>query len=387
MTSQMKRANKRKRLITPLAVLLGAGLAAWAFGPDAWRDATFARLGVTPEPRERPPAAVRVATARTESLEETAVATGSLRAREAVVIAPEVSGHVATIHFEQGERVTAGELLVELVDEESRARLALAEATLREARLDLDRARELTTGQGIAAAEVDRLEAAYEVAGAQRDLAKARLAKYRMHAPFDGRVGLSETSIGALVTPQTPIATLYGTDPMELRFALPTRVLGMLRDGLAVNARSNALGDETFRGRIIRIAPDVDRQTRQIRVEAELPNGDGRLRPGMFMEVSVILRQRDDAVVVPHEALLRRGGERFVFVVDDEGRVSRRRVDTGVTRRGIVEIRDHIAAGDRVVTGGLQRVSDGEQVRVVDSDKPVEPVDDSGPDPRGDDTG
>lgn len=361
----MNRPKVPTLLIGTLALLLAAGLSAWAFGPDSWREATLARLGLLPEPRERAPTAVRVATARSAAVDLTAESIGTLRAREAIAIAPEVTGHVATIHFDEGERVAAGDLLVELVADEPRARLASAEATLRDAGLDLERARELRTGQAIAEAEVDRLEAAYAAARAERDLAAALLAKHRLHAPFAGRVGLREASPGALVTPQTRIADLYAVDPMELRFALPGRLLGALSAGLALTARSDAFPGEVFVGEVRRIAPNVDRETRQITVEAELPNADGRLRPGMFMDVRLVLERRDDAVVIPEEALLRRGGERFVFVVGDDGRVTRRSVRTGVSRPGDVEIREGIAAGERVVTGGLQRLSGGERVRVV----------------------
>jgi membrane fusion protein (multidrug efflux system) len=364
----MNRPKVPTLLLSVVALLLAAGLAAWAFGPEAWREAARERLGLLPTPRERPPTAVRVAPAARAAVDVTAAATGDLRAHEAIAIAPEVSGHIEAIHFTEGDRVAAGDLLLELVADEARARLRSAEAELREAELDLERARGLSTGQAIAAAEVDRLEARSAAARAQRDLAAARLAKHSLHAPFAGRVGLREASPGDLVTPQTPVAELYAVDPMELRFAVPGRLLGALRPGLELSASSDAFADETFGGRVRRIAPAVDRGTRQVEVEAELANADGRLRPGMFMQVRLVLERREDAVLVPEEALLRRGDARYVFVVNDDGRAERRAVSTGVERRGEIEIRDGVAAGERVVTGGVQRLGGGERVRIAGDD-------------------
>ena len=362
----MNRPKVSTLLLGIPGLLLAALLGAWAFGPDAWHEAVLGHLGLVPPPRERPPPAVEVVSAQAGDLELTVATVGTLTAFEAVRITPEVSGHIAAIHFDEGARVAAGDLLIELVDDEPRARLDSAEAALRDARLAFDRARRLRDSGAVSEAELDRLEAQFDAARAARDLAAAQLARHRLEAPFAGHMGLRQASPGALVTPGTGIATLYAIDPLQLRFSLSGRLLDALRPGLQVRARSDAFRGETFDGEIRRVAPEIDPATRQVTVEAILPNADGRLRPGLFVDVEVILGRRQDAVTVPEAALLRRGAASFVYVIGQDGRAVRRDVETGEKRWGRIELRSGVEAGERVVTAGLQRIGDGVRVRVVE---------------------
>jgi membrane fusion protein (multidrug efflux system) len=363
----MTRHPVRLLLVAAGLVLAGA-LAAWSLGPQDWRQAALGWLGVGPPERSRPPTRVRVAPVEAAPVAVTAESVGTLAARESVTLTAEVSGHVEAIHFREGTEVEAGALLVELDAGQQRARVARAEARLEEARLDLERARELRVDRAIAQAELDRLEAAFASARAELDLARADLAERRLRAPFTGRIGLRGVSPGSLVSPGTPIATLYAPDPLELRFGLSQRLLRDLVPGLPVAARSDAFPGRTFSGEIARIAPGVDPDTRSVAVEAELPNADGRLRPGLFMQVEVTLERRPEALVIPEEALLRRGDAAFVYVVGPDGTAVRRDVRIGERRPGRVEVREGLALGERVVTGGLQQVVPGRPVRVAETD-------------------
>lgn len=364
----MNRPKATTLLSGALVLLLAAAIGAWAFGPEGWRESVRERLGLVPPPRDRPPPAVEVSRAEVTDLDLTVATAGSLAAFEAVAITPEVSGHIAAIHFEEGARVAAGQLLIELVDDEPRARLESAAAALRDARLELERARRLRASGAVSEAELDRLETDFDAAGAAHDQAAARLAKHRLEAPFGGRIGLRQASPGALVTPGSAIATLYAPDPLQLRFGLSARLLDSLRPGLAVRATSDAFPGEVFRGEIRRIAPQVDPGTRQVTVEAALPNADGRLGPGLFMDVEVVLGRRRDAVTVPEAALVRRGTASFVYVLGEDGRVVRRDVGTGERRWGRIELRGGVEAGERVVTAGLQRIDHGVRVRVIEDE-------------------
>jgi membrane fusion protein (multidrug efflux system) len=359
----VNRPTPHQLLAAVLVLALAAGFAAWAFGPQAWREAALAWAGVERPERQRPAPQVEVTPARRATVEVTAEAVGTLRARESVVLTAEISGKVQAIRFAEGERVAAGDLLVELRADDERARLARAEAALREARLDLQRARDLETGRAIAAAEVDRLEAAEQSAVAEVALAEALLAKHRLRAPFAGHIGLRAVSPGSLVAAGERIAEIYADDPLELRFGLSQRLLADLHPGQSVRARTDAFPGETFTGKIVRIDPGVDPDTREFTVEAELPNADGRLRPGLFAAVEVVLQRREQAVVVPQEAVLRRGDATFVYVVGDDGTAERRDIRTGLVRPDTIEAREGLAAGEHVVTGGLQKVSPGIAVR------------------------
>lgn len=309
------------------------------------------------------PPAVIVATARTESLADRVEALGTTRADESVEITSDIAEKVVEIHFEDGQVVSAGDVLVVLDKSEEEADLRAAQAVLEEARLAYQRVQKLESRQVAAIAELDARRAALGTAEAQIAVIRSRIAARVLRAPFDGVVGLRNVSVGALVRPGDVITTLHDLDPMKVDFTVPSTHLPALRPGLAVEARARALGGRPFRGEISSVGTQVDPVTRSVTVRGIVPNPEGVLRPGLLMTVALEKDPRE-GVVVPEEALVPRGGQHFVLVVGEGEVVEQRPVEIGLRRPGEVEIREGLAAGERVVTHGSLSARPGQPVRV-----------------------
>lgn len=325
-----------------------------------------------PEQAEQRPAGpasvpVELYEARLGTVEQSVEAVGSTLARESVDVVAEVAGRITEIAFEEGERVASGDVLFELDRSREEAELREAIAQRDDVRTKLNRARALREDGSVPQAQVDELAASLDSAEARVAVSRIRLAERTIRAPFDGVTGLREVSLGAYVAPGTRLTTLDDLSVVRLDFSVPERFLGGLRPGLRVEARNIAFVDDAFDGEVVRVGSRVDPVSRSVRVQAEMPNPEGRLRSGMFMTARLVLGQRDDAVLVPEEALLTEGARVYVYLVTDE--LARRvEVATGQRRGGMVEIREGVVRGDLVVTAGLQRLRDGATVNVVNQD-------------------
>lgn len=358
-----------KRMLVQLvlaAVLVAGGLFAWqmlAGGGPAGGPAQGPGGGNQAVP-------VEVESARLGEVVERVEAVGTTRARESIDVVAEVAGRVAVIAFEEGARVAAGDTLVELDMASERASLREAQAQREDVRKQLERARQLLRTNNVPQARVDELGSTLEAASARVAIFETRLRDREIRAPFDGVVGMREISMGAYVAPQQRITTLDDTEVMRLEFSVPEHFLGRLGTGLGVAARSAAWPGEAFDGTLSHIDTRVDPATRSVRVQAELPNADGRLRPGMFLGVDLILARRE-AVLVPEEAVVSEGVRHSVFVIED-GKAVRRAVTLGLRTRGEVELREGVRAGEAVVVLGLQRMRDGAAVRILN--RPGDPA-------------
>lgn len=355
------------RAILQLAFILllaGVGYYAWqAYLPSE----TGGPGGPAPGGGQGSP--VVVSEVRIGSVAERVEAVGTTEARESIEVVPEVAGRVEAIHFEQGEEVAAGDLLLELDSTRQQAELREAEANRRDMARQLERARQLLTSQNVPQARVDELRASLEAADARAAAIQTDIADRSITAPFDGMVGLRHISPGAHIDSQTVVTTLDDISEIKMEFAVPERFMSVLSRGLPVEATSAAWPDVTFEGLVSDIDTRVNPATRSLRVEATLPNTDRRLRPGMFMAIRLLVSQRENAVLVPEVAVVAEGDRPHVYVLEegegDEASVRRVDVEIGTRLPGEVEIRSGLSQGDRVVTYGLQRLQDGAQVHVV----------------------
>ena len=341
-------------LAAAVLIITAAGLAAGcgAKAPPTGASAGPESVAVITAPVQQKQIAVRV-----EAL-------GTARASEAVDVTSKAANKVIAVRFDEGQWVHRGAVLVELDGAQDRAALAAAEAALAESRSAYERSRGLFTQQAVSQAQLEQIEATLKGNEARVAAAAARVADTVIRAPFDGRVGLRRVSVGALVNPGTVITTLDDTRTMKLDFDVPESLLAILKPGLAVQTGSVAYPGESFDGRVESVDSRVDPVTRSIKVRARLPNPRGLLRPGMFLTV-VVSREPLPGLVVPEQALVPERGKVYVFVVAD-GRASRRDVTIGRRSPGEVEILTGVAAGERVVTEGTQKVGDGSTVRELE---------------------
>ena len=294
-------------------------------------------------------------------------ALGTLRADESVTLSATVTDIVAEINFRDGEQVEEGQLLIRLEDAEEQAQLRASQALREERRNASNRASQLQERNLAARADVEDSQSRLRQADADIQAIEAELANYQIKAPFSGRVGFRNISVGALVTPGMDLVTLDKLDVMQLDFSIPEVFLGRLSPGLMLNATTAAYPDALFSGEIATIGTRVDPVTRSVSVRADLENTDGRLRPGMLMEVIVQQRVRD-TVVIPEAAIEPSGDRHFVMLIEqNEGstRLARREVMIGERRNGEVEILEGLSANDLIVFHGLQLARDGQEARLI----------------------
>lgn len=304
------------------------------------------------------------------------LAVGSLRARQSVVLRPEVSGRVAKIDFQDGQRVRRGQVLFQLEDTLQRAQLQQARAQSSIARTNLQRNRELLAQNFVSASAVDQSAAALEVAEAQEALAQAQLARMRIEAPFDGVAGIRGVNLGDYVKDGADLVSLEDTSAVWVDYRLPERYVGQLRPRLAVEVQLDAMPGQAFTGQIEAVDAVLDANGRSLLVRARLPNPDRVLRSGMFARTRTVFAVRENALVVPEEALVPLGGKQYLFRVVDgaSGKVSRRlEAKIGARVPGKAEILEGLEPGDLVVTAGQARLlrEDGLPVRVVDINAPA----------------
>ena len=289
-------------------------------------------------------------------------ALGTLEADESITLSATVTDIITQINFRDGEQVEAGQLLVQLEDSEEQAQLRAARALQDERRNALNRVTQLQERNLSARADVEDNQARLRQAIAEADALEARLTNYRLKAPFSGRAGFRNISLGALVTPGTPLVTLDKLDVMQLDFNLPDVYLGQLEPGLSLTAASAAYPQQIFEGEVATIGTRVDPVSRSVTVRAVIDNPSLNLRPGMLMQVTLAPTARS-ALVIPESAIVPQGLNHFVWKLDehDANRVSWQEVDVGSRREGEVEILDGLESNDLVVVHGTERVRAGQQ--------------------------
>lgn len=322
------------------------------------------------EPERRggqPPAVVRTQVLQPGEWIDTIEVIGSARARESVTITAAVSETVERVHFDSGDTVRAGQVLVTLSGREQRAGLAGAEAEYRAQQTLYARQEDLVKRRLIAASVFDAQRAARDAARARLEQTRAQLGDRAIVAPFAGVLGLRQVSAGALVQPGTVITTLDAIDVMEIEFTVPERQMAALQVGQAVEARSPAFPDAVFRGEVAALDPRLDTATRSLSARAQFANTDQRLRPGMLLEARIALAARP-ALQVPELAIQQVGRQAFVFRVGKDDAVEQVPVTLGARRPGFVELASGVAAGDRLVVEGVVKLRPGAKIAEAQAD-------------------
>ena len=324
--------------------------------------------------------AVEVTKVGTQSLRDDAQSVGTVRSRQSVMLRPEVSGRIAHIGFKDGAVVKRGQVLVRLDDTLQKAELSQAEAQLSIAQANLRRNQELVAQNFVAQRVLDESQASLQVAQAQVALAKARLERMVMRAPFDGVAGLKLVDVGAYVKDGADLVNIEDMSALQVDYRLPERYQTKVMPGQSVEMTLDGLPSEKLKARIVAVDPLLDANGRSLLVRAALPGkADGSVRPGMFARLTTVFDVFENAMVVPEEAIVPQGGKQFVFRIEKEGEgetaksLSKRvEVQVGARRGAMVQISGDIQPGDTVVLAGQQRLQkDGTAVRVVDMNRPA----------------
>jgi membrane fusion protein (multidrug efflux system) len=316
-------------------------------------------------------AAIKVGTA---PMPQSITAVGSLRSDESVTLRPEISGRITEILFREGQRVEKGATLLRLDRAVANAEVQQARANMVLAQSKHERSIELAGRNFISGQAKDEAKNQLEVAAAAVSLAEAKLAKTELKAPFSGVIGLRLVSTGDYVKEGQDLVNLEAIEPMKVDLRVPEMFLKDVQVGQEVEVALDALPGKSYEGKVIALNPLVDAAGRAIVIRAQVRNQDATLRPGMFARVKLITRAEKDAVVLPEEALVPMGTERFVFRVIG-GKAARTKVETGQRRDGLVEILSGVTKGDIVVTAGHLKLREGSLVKIIGTEeKTVDPA-------------
>jgi membrane fusion protein (multidrug efflux system) len=307
---------------------------------------------------------VEAAKVTTGAISERITSVGSLTSNESIIVRPEVAGRVIEIGFQEGQPVKKGNLLIKLDDSLNRAEVAETEARLELAKRNFERTQELFSGKIATARSRDEARSNLDVSTASLELAKVRLEKTRIIAPFDGIAGLRKVSVGDYVTAGQDLFNLEEIDPIKADFRIAEKFLSALRTGQAIQIGVDAYPGRSFEGEVYAIDPRIDAAGRSIVIRARVSNDERLLRPGLFARITLIFELKPEALTVPEQAIMPRGDDQFVFRVID-GKAMQTKVRIGTRRDGRVEIVEGLAADDIVVTAGHQKIRDGAAVQVI----------------------
>jgi membrane fusion protein, multidrug efflux system len=322
-----------------------------------------------------PPATVTTATAKSARWESRLTTVGSIEAVQGVTVTAELNGKVVHIAFDPGTKVQRGDLLVQQDISSETAQLQADEATLALQKANYGRAKELRAENVVTQAAYDQALAEFKQAQAAIENIRSVIAKKTIRAPFAGRLGLRLINLGQNLEGGEPIVSLQSMDPIFVNFSLPQNQIAQIQPGLAVRITTDTLSDETIEGRITAMNPQVEQDTRNIRIQATAENRRERLRPGMFVNVDVVLPEQDDVLAIPTTAVLYAPYSDSVFVVekkpdakdDQEGLILRQQfVRLGAQRGDYVAVLSGLKKEEAVVSTGVFKYRNGQSV-VVDN--------------------
>lgn len=384
-----------KKIAYTLIFLFVVGGLFYGLGLGPFKEGT-----ATGQPRERGRGgrrtlSVRVAQVKIGDVEERLSYVGSLLAKASVMVAPKISGRVKRLFVDVGDRVKEGQRLAtldkeELTEEVNEAQASLnvykatlkgKEAELRDIRRRFERAKILFERTLVAREAVDTLETQVLSGGAQVELTKAQVAQMQARldnarirlksteviAPFAGYVGRRFIDRGALVNANTPLVTIVDISMVKVTVAVVEGDYSKISPGQSATITVDAYPGKSFKGRVVRMAPVLDPETRTGEVEIELPNPLGDLKPGMFARAEIVSQQRRGVLLVPEGAQVKTPGGYGVFkVLEDGSKVGLVSIKPGLSAKGWLEVQGGLQSGDRVVTLGSTLLRDGQRVMIID---------------------
>jgi membrane fusion protein (multidrug efflux system) len=357
----MAKSNFRAVLLSAIGVALGLGTLFGYKGLQEHRaHAAQSHFGA-------PAVSVSAATVQTVSWQRRIDAVASLVALQSVHLTPQLPGQVTALYFHSGQHVDKGERLLQLDDSTQLAQLASDQAAVELAQTKYARAQRLFATRAASEADVQAAHAGYQTAQAAVAGDRAALAKLAVRAPFAGWLGVREVSLGQYLTPGSGIATLTVLDPVRVQFTVPQSEIGAIATGQAVGLTVDAFPGRTFAAKVSALAAEVDASSRNVTVEAKLPNPQHLLRPGMFARARILVGAPRQAVAVPTVAITYNTYGDYVYRVEtrDGHEVAvATPVRTGESRDALTQVLSGLKSGEQVVTAGQLKLHDGAAVKV-----------------------
>ncbi|MBQ9337459.1 MAG: efflux RND transporter periplasmic adaptor subunit [Lentisphaeria bacterium] len=315
--------------------------------------------------------AVKIAEVKISEVEAQVEGIGTGLAKESVDITANATELVVKLFFDDGQTVSKGEQLVQLRDDQYQAELQQLRINLAEQERELKRLTPLYQARITSQKDFDAAKTAVSRARTALGIVEYQIGNRRICAPFAGRLGMRNVSIGDLVTPNTRITTLDDISEIKIDFRVSEKYYPVIRKGQKVGVRSAAFPKRVFEGSITAISPRIDPVTRTAEVRATVPNPDGCLAPGMLFVVRLELG-RHSSLNVPEQSLMSLGEIQYLFVYNPRTkRVTRREVRLGQRSPGKAEILDGLKAGEKIIVDGVLKLVDGAEVRVITDEPPA----------------
>lgn len=391
-----KNAKKRLSLIIAVIVIAAGAGAYWQFNTtkttttetkgDQAQTSGQTNRG-TSSSRRPPLPPVQIATSIEEDVPQFLSALGTVRATNSVTVTSRVEGQLMALHFTEGQHVKQGDLLAEIDSRpfevqlaQAKGQLAKDQATLANARLDLARYQKLAKTNLVSQQELDnqialvkQSEASLRIDEATISNAQLQLTYSKITAPISGRVGLKQVDVGNYISggSSTPIVVINQMDPVDVLFTLPEQELNRVIQARKTNAdlpvtafdRNNQF--ELAQGKLFSVDNQIDATTGTIKLKARFPQQENTLFPNQFVNIRLYVKTLEKAVVIPNAALQMGNEGHFVWAVDDENKVSKLRVEVALQNADKVVIASGLSANQRVVTDGVDRLTQGAKVDIV----------------------
>lgn len=321
--------------------------------------------------REGRQVSIEAITVKMGNISKRISAVGKLRANASVTIRAEMHGKIKSIDFIEGASVKKGDSLIRFEDADAQAEYKQAEAELVLRKADFERISKLHDQKIESVKKMDESRAALGMAEGKFEAAKSRLDKTIIQAPFNGTMGLIDVSVGAYVQSAQDLVTIVDSTPVKVDFKVPEKNLHDIGVGQTAEIRMDAFKDQVFNATVEAVDARVQEESHSIPVRASINNENGLLRPGLFANVSLIIGEKGDTILIPESAVDREGEIEFIWVVE-KGKAMRRRVLTGTRENGQIEIVANLREGQVVVTAGQLKLSDGVRVKISNM-QPAEP--------------
>jgi membrane fusion protein (multidrug efflux system) len=328
--------------------------------PAAKKDASDTKGAAAAQRGVAVEAAAAVAAISTQDLR----GIGTLQSDESVQITSEISGRITSIPLFEGAPVNAGDIMVELDSALANAEVSDTQARYNLAVGNLGRANSLAVSGNVTERARDEASTNAETTAAALELAKVRLSKHTIRAPFSGIAGIRKVSPGAYIDAGQAIVNLEKIDTLKIDFKLPELFLSQVKTGQTIEITVDALPGRTFTGTIYAIDPHIDINGRALNIRARLENPELILRPGLFSRILIKGQTKRNVLVVPEAAIVPRGEDKIVYLVKD-GQAIEAKVTLGNRNKGMVEILDGLADEAMVVTAGQQKLRNGSPVEIV----------------------
>jgi membrane fusion protein, multidrug efflux system len=377
-------ARESRKLMRYLIVILGlvllvGGLAAVKVS----QIRMLIGMGETMKKAGPPPEVVGTTVAKKQTWENTLSAIGSVVSARGVAVSNDAPGIVSRLHFESGDTVKQGNVLVELDTSVERAQLTSLRARRDLAETSAKRSRALAASGAVSQSQVDADESAFKSLSADVEALSAQISRKVVRAPFSGKLGMRQVNLGQYLAPGTTVTELEAAKSIFVDFTLPQQELPKLSLGMAVRTLLAGSSKAIAEGTISAIDPTIDPMTRSIKVRASLPEIDAQLRPGMFLRVEVVLPEKNEVVAIPQTAIVHASYGDSVFVGEEKPgpdgkprKVAQQQfVKLGTTRGDFVSVVDGLKPEQEVVTAGAFKLRNGIPLKINNQGAPQPSLD------------